>query len=273
MPQSGISEPVPVRPATRRMGLRVSGRTGPEIAKPSPVSRTGQSVSRRRRCLLVSSASSSARKDDCSLLAGRRSLWRTGATERAAPCSTRTLLTVRGERGGGVWKEGDPVMHPDASIPLAQAGAALVHRLGGHWHHASGMCHCPAHDDRTPSLSVRVGSRALLFKCFAGCSNEDIFRSLRAQGIAVPRCAPPSGRIRESLVRQARWPLERRTPMRHEPVWPQHAASECGAPNCRKPVGRAEFSGPAPGGPARRGGSSRRRPRRGRGRRACLRRR
>ena len=78
-------------------------------------------------------------------------------------------------------------MHPDASIPLAQAGAALVHRLGGHWHHASGMCHCPAHDDRTPSLSVRVGSRALLFKCFAGCSNEDIFRSLRAQGIAVPR--------------------------------------------------------------------------------------
>ena len=28
---------------------------------------------------------------------------------------------------------------------------------------------CPAHDDRTPSLSVRDGERGILVKCWAGC--------------------------------------------------------------------------------------------------------
>jgi len=41
------------------------------------------------------------------------------------------------------------------------------------------MCHCPAHDDRTPSLSIRVGERALLFKCFAGCDTIDVIRAIR----------------------------------------------------------------------------------------------
>ena len=28
---------------------------------------------------------------------------------------------------------------------------------------------CPAHDDRTPSLSIRDGERGVLLKCWAGC--------------------------------------------------------------------------------------------------------
>ena len=62
---------------------------------------------------------------------------------------------------------------------LEAAGADLVRRLGGAWHGSSGMCRCPAHDDRTPSLSVRVGDTRLLFKCFAGCDTRDVLRAIR----------------------------------------------------------------------------------------------
>ena len=48
------------------------------------------------------------------------------------------------------------------------------------------MCHCPAHADRSPSLSVRVGERSLLFKCFAGCPAVEIIRALRAMRLNVP---------------------------------------------------------------------------------------
>jgi hypothetical protein len=33
---------------------------------------------------------------------------------------------------------------------------------------------CPAHKDRTPSLSVRDGERGVLVKCWAGCRLQDI---------------------------------------------------------------------------------------------------
>lgn len=33
---------------------------------------------------------------------------------------------------------------------------------------------CPAHEDRTPSLSVRDGERGVLVKCWAGCRLQDI---------------------------------------------------------------------------------------------------
>ena len=54
-------------------------------------------------------------------------------------------------------------------VDLVATGAELVRRLGGHWNGRSGMCRCPAHKDHNPSLSVRIGSTNLLFKCFAGC--------------------------------------------------------------------------------------------------------
>ena len=43
------------------------------------------------------------------------------------------------------------------------------------------MCRCPAHDDRTPSLSVRAGDRRLLFHCFAGCETANVIRALVAR--------------------------------------------------------------------------------------------
>ena len=42
---------------------------------------------------------------------------------------------------------------------------------------------CPAHDDRTPSLSVTLGRKAILFHCFAGCPNEDVIAALDRQGV------------------------------------------------------------------------------------------
>ena len=58
----------------------------------------------------------------------------------------------------------------------------IVSRLGGRWDGHSGQCRCPAHEDRNPSLSVRLGERAILFKCFAGCSPTEVLRALqRAQ--------------------------------------------------------------------------------------------
>lgn len=40
------------------------------------------------------------------------------------------------------------------------------------------LCRCPAHDDRTASLCVREGDKGILLKCQAGCSTEDVLRSM-----------------------------------------------------------------------------------------------
>jgi len=63
---------------------------------------------------------------------------------------------------------------------LETYGRHIVERLGGEWRRGGGMCRCPAHDDRTPSLSVRPGERRLLFHCFAGCETREVIRALRA---------------------------------------------------------------------------------------------
>lgn len=69
-----------------------------------------------------------------------------------------------------------------APTSLDEEGRALVERLGGRWTGTAGLCRCPAHDDRTPSLSVRLGERSLLLHCFAGCDATDILKALRASG-------------------------------------------------------------------------------------------
>ncbi len=68
------------------------------------------------------------------------------------------------------------------TISVAQEGRALVEQLGGRWSGHGGMCRCPCHDDRSPSLSVRPGRSRLLFHCFAGCDTADILRALKARG-------------------------------------------------------------------------------------------
>lgn len=48
-----------------------------------------------------------------------------------------------------------------------------VRKSGRGW-----MVRCPAHDDRSPSLSVREGEKGILLHCFAGCNLASICASL-----------------------------------------------------------------------------------------------
>jgi hypothetical protein len=93
---------------------------------------------------------------------------------------------------------------------LQEQGRRLVEQLGGRWLRTGGMCRCPAHDDRTPSLSVRPGERRLLFHCFAGCETQaviDALRGLRLLDPGVPAArapespADPGRRSREAAAR------------------------------------------------------------------------
>lgn len=61
---------------------------------------------------------------------------------------------------------------------------AIGKALGGHRSGSVWMACCPAHDDRTPSLSIRQGPDGrVLVKCFAGCSQTDVIDALRARGL------------------------------------------------------------------------------------------
>src|SRR5262249_25211400 len=52
-------------------------------------------------------------------------------------------------------------------------------RAGAGW-----MAHCPAHDDRTPSLSVRDSTNGkVLLRCHAGCEQERVIAALRTRGL------------------------------------------------------------------------------------------
>lgn len=56
--------------------------------------------------------------------------------------------------------------------------------LRGHWDGTRGMCRCPAHIDRTPSLCVRDGiNGALLVKCHAGCDQMAVIAKLTELGL------------------------------------------------------------------------------------------
>ena len=71
----------------------------------------------------------------------------------------------------------------EKSHQLERRARTIVERLKGTWRQGKGMCRCPAHDDRTPSLSVTLGRKAILFHCFAGCSNENVIAALDRQGV------------------------------------------------------------------------------------------
>lgn len=78
---------------------------------------------------------------------------------------------------------------PEILTSLADEGRAIVEALGGRWSRNGGVCRCPAHEDRTPSLSVRVGRTRLLLHCFAGCGAAEILQALHARKLLGARAA------------------------------------------------------------------------------------
>jgi putative DNA primase/helicase len=74
---------------------------------------------------------------------------------------------------------------------LESAAADLVRKLGGTWRPGGAMCHCPAHEDDQPSLSVRIGDKSLLFKCFAGCTGIEVIQAIRRCRHNIPALDSP----------------------------------------------------------------------------------
>lgn len=78
------------------------------------------------------------------------------------------------------------------------AARQIVQDLKGTWHRKHGMVRCPAHEDDHPSLSVTPGRKAVLFHCFAGCTQDAILAALRdlrlnpaVRGRSSELAAPP----------------------------------------------------------------------------------
>jgi len=58
-------------------------------------------------------------------------------------------------------------------------GRALNGRRSGRgW-----MCQCPAHSDKSPSMWVADGNKAIIVKCHAGCDFTEISTALRNMGL------------------------------------------------------------------------------------------
>lgn len=78
---------------------------------------------------------------------------------------------------------------------LEDRARAIVKALGGTWSRSRGMCCCPAHADRTPSLSISLGRQAILVHCFAGCSNDDVLEGLARSGVRIRDLFDGAGEI------------------------------------------------------------------------------
>lgn len=65
---------------------------------------------------------------------------------------------------------------------------AFTREMGGRWHGQYGTARCPAHDDTTPSLSIKDGDNGnLLLFCHAGCEFSAIVAALNNRGITLSR--------------------------------------------------------------------------------------
>lgn len=104
-----------------------------------------------------------------------------------------------------------------AEISYALSGK----KLGAGW-----MARCPAHDDRTPSLSVTQMGDVVLVHCFAGCDQVDVIDALRAMGLWHNR----TNIVTESLIRKS---AKRDTAMRQEARMRAKAMWQKATPNAR----------------------------------------
>lgn len=89
---------------------------------------------------------------------------------------------------------------------------SIVAALGGQWRGNQGMCRCPAHEDRSPSLSLSWGTGGiLLWHCHAGCPQSAVKAALQAKGLLPGRAEgpiyaprPSPGSVREDEEKKIR---------------------------------------------------------------------
>jgi hypothetical protein len=80
----------------------------------------------------------------------------------------------------------------------------IARALGGHRAGTTWMARCPAHDDRSPSLSISAGKDGkVLVHCHARCDQRDVIAALADRGLwagAGKRVGPISHERRNSIV-------------------------------------------------------------------------
>lgn len=62
---------------------------------------------------------------------------------------------------------------------------------------------CPSHADGSPSLAVRIGDRAILLKCYAGCTHREVCESIGLREEQLFYDFDPERRQREAMHREA----------------------------------------------------------------------
>jgi Toprim domain-containing protein len=79
---------------------------------------------------------------------------------------------------------------------------------------------CPAHDDDTPSLSLRDGERGVMVHCFAGCRSADVYRAIRRRdrkllepGDTAPKPVKGASEYERRQHDKAAWLWSRRRPL------------------------------------------------------------
>lgn len=136
------------------------------------------------------------------------------------------------------------------TLSLRDTATSLARRLGGFPVGAGYMCRCPAHADQSPSLSIRIGATALLFKCFAGCDTLDVLRELRTIDLRAFETVPGSDAEKSNAARQE-WLRERARDLwdQGRPVEGSIAETYLQSRGLRLPAGGLRFHPRTPLGP------------------------
>lgn len=72
---------------------------------------------------------------------------------------------------------------------------------------------CPAHADRTPSMSIKYTGERVLIHCFAGCETGDV---LTAVGLSWADVMPPRTEHEKAAYRQVKRAQQLRRVLEHE---------------------------------------------------------
>ena len=89
-----------------------------------------------------------------------------------------------------------------SSSPTGQSPGTVKEGLDCHSYGCScsrgSDTHCPAHDDKHPSLSITEVDGKTLWKCHAGCSQEAVTQALVDRGLYVPKAT--NGVVRDNVT-------------------------------------------------------------------------
>jgi putative DNA primase/helicase len=100
----------------------------------------------------------------------------------------------------------------------------LAQALGGRRNGKGWLCACPAHDDRHPSLALTERDGRVLFRCWSGCSQDEVIAALKARGLW-------RGREASDRPRRARpHPVDDSTPRDPLKAWRRASPMIAGSP-------------------------------------------